>query len=314
MKTVSFNAKYFVIICFVVNLFTYNIYAQSALTVGFVSVTADYQKIHIIVLRTNEIKATQFIYYRADDNSTQYREIGRSSSNSFTDTNVETNKQSYCYKVSYVDDKGIQSEISQPFCSVYLSADGLNSIKWTPFSEIQSSEPVEYLIDLINEDGTINRLTSFKTRDLSAKIYDIDGVEAEIESFDKAIVRIRAIQLATFSLNNQIINNYPIAVYSNSFTIIPPPMIYIPMAFSPNGDRVNDVFLVKGKNISEYKLMIFDRWGNLIFESIDINEGWDGMLSDKITPCPMGNYAYKVMVKDKISRTIEKKGEVLLIK
>ena len=45
--------------------------------------------------------------------------------------------------------------------------------------------------------------------------------------------------------------------------------IYIPNAFSPNGDDINDVFLPKGNGISpnEYELLIFDRWGLLLFKS-----------------------------------------------
>ena len=52
--------------------------------------------------------------------------------------------------------------------------------------------------------------------------------------------------------------------------------VYIPNAFSPNGDATNDVFYVKGLNVEKFHLMIFNRWGELIFESYDINNGWDG--------------------------------------
>ena len=52
--------------------------------------------------------------------------------------------------------------------------------------------------------------------------------------------------------------------------------VYIPNAFSPNGDATNDVFYVKGLNVEKFHLVIFNRWGELIFESYDINNGWDG--------------------------------------
>lgn len=54
------------------------------------------------------------------------------------------------------------------------------------------------------------------------------------------------------------------------------PTIYLPNAFTPNGDLVNDEFLAQGTNIEEFRLQVFDRWGELIFESNDINQGWDG--------------------------------------
>jgi gliding motility-associated-like protein len=52
--------------------------------------------------------------------------------------------------------------------------------------------------------------------------------------------------------------------------------VYVPNIFSPNGDGVNDVFYVRGKGIQSMRLMIFNRWGELIFETLDINQGWDG--------------------------------------
>lgn len=50
----------------------------------------------------------------------------------------------------------------------------------------------------------------------------------------------------------------------------------IPNAFTPNNDGENDIYRVYGENIFEYSLMIFDRWGGKVFETNDLNEGWDG--------------------------------------
>lgn len=292
----------------------YNSYSQEAISVGFVSVNTKLKIMQISIIKTDEIKANQFIYYRADNTSNTYKEIGRSASNSFTDTNVDINKEAYCYKVSYIDNNGNQSKMSQPFCSVYLSENGTSSIKWTEFSKLQNAEPVEYYIDIVNEDSSINRLTSYKTKNLSANIYEIDGVEQELEMYDKAQVRIRAIQPTTFKLNANSFTNHPIAVYSNVFTIVPPPTIYLPAAFTPDGDGKNDEFLATGKGIIDFEMIISDRWGNTVFESKDINEGWKGTQIDQNTPSLVGNYVYKVRVKDKNNKIIEKMGTLTLIK
>lgn len=50
---------------------------------------------------------------------------------------------------------------------------------------------------------------------------------------------------------------------------------FAPNAVSPNGDGLNEIFLPRGAGIVDYKLYIFDRWGELIFTSTDIDEGWD---------------------------------------
>ena len=70
--------------------------------------------------------------------------------------------------------------------------------------------------------------------------------------------------------------------------------LFFPNAFSPNDDGNNDLFAPIGStdDISFYQFLIFNRWGQMVFETKNPSEGWDGIYSDK--PCPMGVYIYKV--------------------
>ncbi len=68
--------------------------------------------------------------------------------------------------------------------------------------------------------------------------------------------------------------------------------LFIPDAFSPNGDGVNDVFIASGNNITKFELMIFNRGGQMIFQSNDIKKGWDGHV--KGVNAEVGIYVYKV--------------------
>jgi len=63
---------------------------------------------------------------------------------------------------------------------------------------------------------------------------------------------------------------------TDSLTIIKPPKVAIPSAFSPNGDGVNDNFNLELSNLSAFYMQIFDRWGNLIFETRNTKFRWDG--------------------------------------
>ncbi|MBS1941256.1 MAG: gliding motility-associated C-terminal domain-containing protein, partial [Bacteroidetes bacterium] len=56
------------------------------------------------------------------------------------------------------------------------------------------------------------------------------------------------------------------------------PAIFVPNAFTPDGDGRNDVFRITGSGLSaqDFHLMIFDRWGELIYDTTDLNAGWDG--------------------------------------
>jgi len=63
-----------------------------------------------------------------------------------------------------------------------------------------------------------------------------------------------------------------------------PPRIWIPNVFSPNGDGENDSFIISGSGIEFYELIIFNRWGGKIFESINLDHVWDGSYRGKQVP------------------------------
>jgi gliding motility-associated-like protein len=71
-------------------------------------------------------------------------------------------------------------------------------------------------------------------------------------------------------------------------------MLFYPNVFSPNGDGKNDVFVAIGnkENVFRYHQLIFDRWGQVIFETTEPDLAWDGKYGGK--PMPSGVYVYKV--------------------
>lgn len=68
--------------------------------------------------------------------------------------------------------------------------------------------------------------------------------------------------------------------------------LYMPNSFTPNGDQVNDVFEVKGREIADFTMTIFDRWGNLVYRTKNMQMGWDGQYNGQ--PCKAGVYAVRV--------------------
>jgi gliding motility-associated-like protein len=94
--------------------------------------------------------------------------------------------------------------------------------------------------------------------------------------------------------------------------------VWVPNAFTPNGDNMNDVFYVRGnpKNVKVEKMIVFDRWGNKIFETGNIlpdNKvfGWDGTYKGKKQQVEA--YGYYVKVKYIDGSTQELKGNVTLL-
>ncbi|MDX9907439.1 MAG: gliding motility-associated C-terminal domain-containing protein, partial [Bacteroidales bacterium] len=96
---------------------------------------------------------------------------------------------------------------------------------------------------------------------------------------------------------------------------IPEFEIYIPNAFSPNGDGVNDVFRVEadGSRIYNLQTRIYDRWGGLVFSSSGIENGWDGKKAGK--DCLGGVYVYKIVFSvDGVPGNQERVGTVMLVR
>jgi gliding motility-associated-like protein len=91
--------------------------------------------------------------------------------------------------------------------------------------------------------------------------------------------------------------------------------IYVPNAFSPNGDGVNDVFRVvaDGLSIVNCQLSIFDRWGSEVFSGEGVSSGWDGKKAGK--DCPGGVYVYKIVIEvDGVTGNQERVGTVMLVR
>lgn len=88
--------------------------------------------------------------------------------------------------------------------------------------------------------------------------------------------------------------------------------IWIPNAFSPDGDFTNDFFYVDGYGLKELHVMIFDRWGIKIYDEIGLDQSWDGKYNGNIVPTDV--YVYKIRVKDVFDEWHDYIGKVTLIK
>jgi gliding motility-associated-like protein len=86
--------------------------------------------------------------------------------------------------------------------------------------------------------------------------------------------------------------------------------VFIPNAFTPNGDELNDVFIPVVRGVKFYTLSVFDRWGNLIFEKSELNKGWDGTYKDVASKQDV--YVWKMTVSSKSGEQKTLTGQVTL--
>ncbi|TRX62071.1 PKD domain-containing protein [Fulvivirga sp. M361] len=97
--------------------------------------------------------------------------------------------------------------------------------------------------------------------------------------------------------------------------------VLIPNAFTPNlsassggqvGNGVNDIFLPLTQGVAEFEMLVFNRWGELLFSSVNKNVGWDGYYNGKL--CPQDVYVYKLNLVFENGEQAVRTGDVNLIR
>ncbi|HEU4718628.1 MAG TPA: PKD domain-containing protein [Bacteroidia bacterium] len=121
---------------------------------------------------------------------------------------------------------------------------------------------------------------------------------------------------SNYDVHLQVANQYGCMDDTTIEVIIDPEFtFYIPNAFTPNGDGINDVFYGTGIGITSYTMYVFDRWGNLIFTANDINQSWDGTVQGKSGQlCQEDVYVWKVVLTDVFDKKHKYIGHVSLIR
>jgi gliding motility-associated-like protein len=86
----------------------------------------------------------------------------------------------------------------------------------------------------------------------------------------------------------------------------------IPTAFSPNDDGKNDSFHALSQGVTEFTMSIYNRWGELVFSTNDVNQAWDGTFNGKDQPIGVYIFALQATLND--GTPIDKKGSVTLVR
>lgn len=101
---------------------------------------------------------------------------------------------------------------------------------------------------------------------------------------------------------------------SEVIEVDPVTTLFVPTAFTPNGDGKNDVFMAQGLEIYEFVMSVFDRWGNMIFSSESIEDGWDGRANGGTRVAQSDVYVYKILYKDFDGNRKQELGHVALVR
>lgn len=86
---------------------------------------------------------------------------------------------------------------------------------------------------------------------------------------------------------------------------------HIPNTFTPNGDELNDTFGPLGGRLASYSMLIFNKWGQLLYETDDIDSPWDGTYEGKVVKSD--SYVYKIFATGSKQGVVSKTGTVTVL-
>ncbi|MEZ4903105.1 MAG: gliding motility-associated C-terminal domain-containing protein [Spirosomataceae bacterium] len=234
------------------------------------------------------------IFLRAEEGSNDFKEIAvKDNSLTFQDETANVATKSYCYKIQYENSCGNRSQPTAAICSIQLYSKTNSSVDWTP--ETPFLAPVNrYELEILDEQGNLVQ---------QIPVGGNTTFDPSAYNPDQQLFRYRILAYA---------QGTPRISYSNFFVFTRDPVIFIPDAFSPNGDMVNDSFGPKGQFVDKSRLIVYNRWGQVLYETNNATQGWDGTLNGQ--PAVEGTYVYRIEITDSLGQNFIKTGTVLLVR
>ncbi|MDJ1503832.1 gliding motility-associated C-terminal domain-containing protein [Xanthocytophaga agilis] len=236
----------------------------------------------------------EYIIYRSED-GINFSPAARISTNSYEEVVRRMDIVKYCYRVGYMDKCGNMSDISVSACPIQLkvtevtnSANEGYALTWSAYSEWPEGVQA-YEVEKLNASNVVIEQQTVSGNDLT---FPHDTINQLIR------FRVRAIGEGRTS-------------ESNIVEVLQTAQIFAPTAFTPNFDGVNDIFKIHSLFVQSWKILIYNRWGEVVYASDDKNSGWDG--KNKRSAIVMGTYSYSIQLVDQIGRSVTKQGAVLIV-
>lgn len=224
----------------------------------------------------------------------------------FTDDEVSVHRKSYAYRVRIIDSCGKPGSVSNEVETILLNiqTDDLrmkNYLSWSEYIGFNGSiinYSIYREIDGIPDYSPIATVSG-STLYFEDDLYEQPDLTGKICYYVEAVESMNIYAFSEISRSNQVC-----AVFE--------PLIYVPNAFTPGG--VNPVFkpVVSLVDPNDYQFTIIDRWGQIIYQTNNVTDGWDGTIASQ--KAPIGTYMYVLQVKDGNGQEVVKRGHVSLLR
>jgi hypothetical protein len=223
----------------------------------------------------------------------------------FIDENRATDVFSYTYRVVVTDFCGVEAAITNVGKTILLSGTTdqdrlVNTLSWTAYADWKEGVDVYRIYRRLKNEPfeLIHEMNG------GSRLFYEDDISELIESDGEFIYCIEAVEKTDGSRS-------PYTSKSNEISLSVDPIVWIPNTIVIGG--YNDMFkpVISYALVEEYYLSIFSKWGDHLFETHDIEEGWDGYMDNR--PVQEGVYNYYIMVKDGRGRAIDRFGYIIVL-
>lgn len=260
-------------------------------TITNVLTSVEKDKVAITATLPTGQRLKSYTFYRWRNNKLESFNAG-GNGNRVVDDKSSPSTQRECYKVTYENNCGIMSDTSAAFCPSYLTLDG-TGIKWTEYQKFPLGLN-SYFVEKLDDLGTVLTTTKVdKNLKFEPDPLSIDPTNPIVK------FRVRAV-----STNN-------LVSYSNEVLYAQKLLMFMPDAFTPNSDGINDIFEIKALFVKNFKMRVYNRAGNVMFETEDYKTGWDGTYEGSTVP--IGQYFYEIVASDHKGETTKKAGRIEVI-
>lgn len=175
----------------------------------------------------------------------------------------------------------------------------------------------ESIIDIVNPLFYHSIRRSVGTTNADIKLFFIPSVDKDWSSFahwrsgDQSWIDVEdAIENTASNFKFVLKNNWDFPTNGDQYALVNITQPFsIPNVFTPNGDGVNDIFFITSAGLTDFNMVIVNRWGEKVFETSDPNEGWNGTTNGK--KCSDGVYFITMTAKQK-SNAITKHGHITI--
>ena len=200
----------------------------------------------------------------------------------FVDGDVGVDHRKYVYKISYADVCGNEGPKGRIGTNILLEASQFTShyeLTWSPYED-WIGDVSEHFIQYFNSE--LNAYQTIAT--VSGETFNYTDNELDKAGIDTSYC---------YRVVAQSAENPDYRSISNVQCFVPKPKDYFPNAFSPNNDGLNEVYKFEGNFAKEMSVEIYDKWGNIVFASEDVDFEWDGINQNSGHNCPQGAYVFK---------------------